>query len=196
MTATRIGYARCSTDQQDLAVQQAMLQALGVAPERIYMDRGLTGTTRARPGLDQVLAAVRAGDTLVVPKLDRLARSVPDARQIADALVARGVKLALGTSVYDPTDPLGKMFFNILATFAEFEVDLIRLRTREGMAMARAKGKLRGKRPKLSDKQHKELWRMYETGEYSINDLAELFAVSRPTVYRALARKTQRSAGR
>jgi len=196
MTATRVGYARCSTDQQDLAVQQAMLQELGVAPERIYMDRGLTGTTRARPGLDPALAAVRTGDTLVVPKLDRLARSVPDARQIADALVARGVKLALGTSVYDPTDPMGKMFFNILATFAEFEVDLIRLRTREGMAMARAKGKLRGKRPKLSDKQHKELWRMYETGEYSINDLAELFAVSRPTVYRALARKTQRSAGR
>jgi DNA invertase Pin-like site-specific DNA recombinase len=87
------------------------------------------------------------------PKLDRLARSVPDARQIADALVARGVKLALGTSVYDPADPMGKMFFNILATFAEFEADLIRLRTREGMAMARAKGKLRGKRPKLSDKQ-------------------------------------------
>jgi len=196
MTATRVGYARCSTDQQDLAAQQAMLQELGGAPERIYMDRGLTGTTRARPGLDQALAAVRAGDTLVVPKLDRLARSVPDARQIADALVARGVKLALGTSVYDPTDPMGKMFFNILATFAEFEVDLIRLRTREGMAMARAKGKLRGKRPKLSDTQHKELWRMYETGEYSINDLAELFAVSRPTVYRALARKTQRSAGR
>ena len=196
MTATRVGYARCSTDQQDLAAQQAMLQKLRVAPERIYMDRGLTGTTRARPGLDQALAAVRAGDTLVVPKLDRLARSVPDARQIADALVARGVKLALGTSVYDPTDPMGKMFFNILATFAEFEVDLIRLRTREGMAMARAKGKLRGKRPKLSDKQHQELWRMYETGEYSINDLAELFAVSRPTVYRALARKTPRSAGR
>ena len=79
------------------------------------------------------------------------------------------------------------MFFNILATFAEFEVDLIRLRTREGMAMARAKGRLKGKRPKLSNKQHKELWRMYETGEYSINDLAELFAVSRPTVYRTLA---------
>ena len=61
------------------------------------------------------------------------------------------------TSVYDPADPMGKMFFNILATFAEFEADLIRLRTREGMAMARAKGKLRGKRPKLSDKQHKKL---------------------------------------
>ena len=193
MTETRIGYARCSTDKQDLAAQRAMLEELGAAPDRIYMDRGLTGTTRTRPGLDQALAAVRAGDTLVVPKLDRLARSVPDARQIADALVARGVKLALGTSVYDPADPMGKMFFNILATFAEFEADLIRMRTREGMAIARAKGKLKGKRPKLSDKQQKELCRMYDTGAYSISDLAELFSVSRPTVYRTLARKTQQS---
>jgi len=193
MTTTLIGYARCSTDKQDLAAQQAMLEELGVAPDRIYTDRGRTGTTRDRPGLDQALAAVRAGDTLVVPTLDRLARSVPDARHIADALVERGVKLALGASVYDPTDPMGKMFFNILATFAEFEADLIRLRTREGMAIARAKGKLRGKRPKLSDKQHNELCRMYDTSEYSISDLAELFSVSRPTVYRTIARKAQRS---
>jgi DNA invertase Pin-like site-specific DNA recombinase len=193
MTETRIGYARCSTDKQDLTAQRAMLEELGVAPDRIYMDRGLTGTTRARPGLDQALAAVRAGDTLVVPKLDRLARSVPDARQIADALVERGVKLALGTSIYDPADPMGKMFFNILATFAEFEADLIRMRTREGMAIARAKGKLRGKQPKLSDKQQNELCRMHDSGEYSISDLAELFSVSRPTIYRTLARKAQRS---
>jgi len=193
MTKTLIGYARCSTDKQDLAAQQAMLEELGVAPDRIYTDRGRTGTTRDRPGLDQALAAVRAGDTLVVPTLDRLARSVPDARHIADALVERGVKLALGASVYDPTDPMGKMFFNILATFAEFEADLIRLRTREGMAIARAKGKLRGKRPKLSDKQHNELCRMYDTSEYSISHLAELFSVSRPTVYRTIARKAQRS---
>lgn len=93
----------------------------------------MTGTSRARPGLDQALAAVRAGDTLVMPKLDRLARSVADARAIADQLSARGVRLALGESVYDPADPMGKMFFNILATFAEFEADLIRLRPREGI---------------------------------------------------------------
>ena len=188
MTRTRIGYARCSTDKQDLTAQQAALVELGVAPDRIYTDRGLTGTHRARPGLDQALAAVRAGDTLVVPKLDRLARSVPDARDIADSLVKRDVKLALGTSVYDPSDPMGKMFFNILATFAEFEADLIRMRTREGMAIARAKGKLRGKQPKLSSKQQKELCRMHASGEYSISDLAELFSISRPTVYRTLAR--------
>ena len=65
----------------------------------------------------------------------------------------RGVKLQIGASVHDPSDPMGKLFFNILATFAEFEADLIRMRTREGMAVARAKGKPRGKRPKLSDRQ-------------------------------------------
>ncbi len=189
MTMTLIGYARCSTDKQDLAAQKAALTELGVSPDRIYTDHGLTGTNRSRPGLDQALAAVRTGDTLVVPKLDRLARSVPDARSIADALVARGIRLALGASVYDPADPMGKMFFNILATFAEFESDLIRLRTREGMAVARSRGKLRGKPPKLSDKQQKELRRMYDTGEYSISDLAELFSISRPTVYRTLARQ-------
>ena len=132
---------------------------------------------------------MRTGDTLVVPKLDRLARSVPDARTIADALVARGVRLALGASLYDPADPMGKIFFNILATFAEFEADLIRLRTREGMAIARARGRLRGKPPKPSDRQQKELRRMRDTGEYTISDLAELFSVSRPTVYRTLRRQ-------
>lgn len=188
MTQTRIGYARCSTDKQDLAAQRAALADLGVAPDRIYTDHGFSGSNRARPGLDQALAAVRAGDILVVPKLDRLARSVPDARAIADQLSACGVKLALGHSLYDAADPMGRMFFNILATFAEFESDLIRQRTREGMAIARAKGKLRGKPPKLSDKQQKELCRMHATATYSISDLAELFSVSRPTVYRTLAR--------
>ena len=171
MTATLIGYARCSTDRQDLDAQRQERLALGVAEDRIYTDHGLTGTTRARPGLD------------------RLARSVPDARAIADRLRERDVKLALGRALYDPGDPMGKLFFNILATFAEFEADLIRMRTREGMAIARAKGKLRGKQPKLSDRQQRELCRMHATGEYSISDLAELFSVSRPTVYRTLNRR-------
>ncbi len=188
MNTTLIGYARCSTDAQDLTAQKQALEKLGVTPDRIYTDHGLTGTNRARPGLDQALAAVREGDTFIVPKLDRLARSVPDARAIADQLEEKGVKLALGASVHDPADPMGKMFFNILATFAEFESDLIRMRTREGMAIARAKGKLRGKQPKLSDKQQKELCRMHGTGGYSISDLAEVFSVSRPTVYRTLSR--------
>ena len=193
---TRIGYARCSTDTQDLEAQRAALVDLGVAEDRIYTDHGLTGTNRERPGLAQALAAVRAGDTLVVPKLDRLARSVPDARAIAAELTARGVKLALGGSVHDPSDPMGKMFSNILATFAEFEADLIRMRTREGMAVARAKGKLRGKKPKLSDRRQAELRRMYDAGDHSISDLAEVFDVSRPTVYRVLQRVSGQSAGK
>lgn len=182
-----IGYARCSTDEQDLTAQRNRLRELGVPEPRIYVDHGLTGTNRERPGLAQALAAVREGDTLVVPKLDRLARSVPDARAIADELTAHGVRLSLGGQVYDPTDPMGKMFFSILAVFAEFEVDLLRMRTKEGMAVARAKGKLKGRQPKLTPKQRAELVKMHETRDYSISDLAEVFAVSRPTVYRVLA---------
>jgi DNA invertase Pin-like site-specific DNA recombinase len=189
MAATLVGYCRCSTDSQDVTAQRQRLRELGVTEDRVYLDHGLTGANRKRPGLDQALAAVRAGDTLVVPKLDRLARSVPDARAIGDDLAARGIKLSLGGQVYDPADPMGKMFFNILATFAEFEVDLLRMRTREGMAVARAKGKLRGRQPKLSPRQQTELRRMHATGDYTIADLAELFTVSRPTVYRTLQRE-------
>ena len=105
------------------------------------------------------------------------------------------MKLALGASVHDPTDPMGRMFFNILATFAEFEADLIRMRTKEGMAVARARGKLKGKKPKLSDRRQAELRRMHDTGAYSISDLAELFDVSRPTVYRVLQRVPSQGAG-
>jgi len=85
-----VAYARCSTDDQDLTAQRDALIALGVTPERIYVDHGLTGTNRARPGFREALAACRAGDTLVVTKLDRLARSLPDVRDIVDELTQRG----------------------------------------------------------------------------------------------------------
>ena len=94
MTALLIGNARCSTDEQDLTVQREGLAALGVTPDRIYVDHGLTGSNRERPGLREALAACRDGDTLVVTKLDRLARSPSDARAIADELTTRRVRLA------------------------------------------------------------------------------------------------------
>ena len=100
MTALLIGYARVSTDAQDLTAQRDGLLALGVDPSRIYVDHGLTGTNRERPGLREALAACREGDTLVVTKLDRLARSLPDARAIAEELTRRQVRLSLGGSVY------------------------------------------------------------------------------------------------
>jgi len=183
-----IGYSRCSTDKQDLAAQRHTLRQLGVSDDRVYLDHGMTGRNRRRPGLQQALAAVREGDTLVVPKLDRLARSVPDARAIGDSLAVGGVRLSIGGTVYDPTDPMGKMFFNILATFAEFEVDLLRMRTREGMAIARANGRLKGKQPKLSARQRFHVLQLAQAGEHTIAELAELFSVSRPTIYREIAR--------
>src|SRR5258706_635627 len=108
MSGTVIGQPRCSPDDQALTAQRDRLRDLGVAERRISLDHGLTGTNRHRPGLDQELAAVCGGDTLVVPKLDRLARSVPDARAIGDDIAARGIKLSLGGQVYDPTDPWAK----------------------------------------------------------------------------------------
>jgi DNA invertase Pin-like site-specific DNA recombinase len=184
----KIGYARCSTDQQDLEVNRLILLELGVPEDRIYLDRAYSGSDRVRPGLDQALAAVRPGDTLVVPKLDRLARSVPDARDIGDTLAARDIRLQLGAMVYDPADPMGKMFFGILATFAEFEVGLLRMRTREGMAIARAKGRLKGRAPKLSPARQAHLLKLHAAGEHTIAELAERFEVSRQTVYRVLER--------
>lgn len=93
----------------------------------------------------------------MVTKLDRLARSLPDARAIADELTARRVALKLGGFAYDPTDAVGRLLFNVLAMVAEFEADLIRLRTREGMKVAKAKGHLRGKQPKLNRRQEAHL---------------------------------------
>ena len=127
-----IGYARCSTDKQDLTAQRQQLTALGVPAGRIYLDKGLTGTSRARPGLDQALAAVREGDTFTVTKLDRLARSVPDALDILSQLSSQGVRFALGNSACDWNDPFARMFLQILAVIAESEANLIRQRTREG----------------------------------------------------------------
>jgi DNA invertase Pin-like site-specific DNA recombinase len=121
---------RVSTEQQDLTAQRNGLHALGVGDDRIYVDHGLTGANRDRPGLRLALAACRAGDTLVVTKSDRLARSLPDARDILDELTKRNVKLSLGGSIHDPTDPVGRLLFNVLAMVAEFEADLIRLGSR------------------------------------------------------------------
>src|SRR6188508_1253276 len=98
MASLLIGYARVSTDEQDLTAQRHALAALGVTTDGIYVDHGLTGTNRDRPGLREALAACREGDTLVVTKLDRLARSLPDARAIADELTAGQVRLNLGGS--------------------------------------------------------------------------------------------------
>jgi len=184
MNQLLVGYARVSTEQQDLTALRNNLAALGVGDDRIYVDHGLTGTNRDRPGLRLALAACHSGDTLVVTKLDRLARSLPDARDILDELSQRQVRLSLGGSIHDPTDPVGRLLFNVLAMVAEFEAELVSMRTREGMKVAKAKGRLRGKQPKLTKIQSKHLMELHGSGAYTTAELAELFSVSRATVYR------------
>ncbi|MCC3265275.1 recombinase family protein [Arthrobacter gengyunqii] len=188
MSAHIVGYARVSTSEQDLTVQQNQLAALGVPEDLIYTDHGLTGTNRDRPGLRQALAAVRDGDTFVITKLDRLARSLPDARDILEELTKKNVKLSIGGSIHDPSDPVGRLLFNVLAMVAEFESDLIRARTREGMQIAKAKGRLRGKQPKLSKSQEAHVVSLYNAGEHTTTEIAELFQVARSTVYRIIQR--------
>lgn len=190
-TAVQIGYARCSTQHQDqdLTAQRDRLTTLGVEPGRIYTDAGLSGANRDRPGLCEAFAALRDGDTLVVTKLDRLARSVRDAADIAAEVEQRGARLSIGGSIHDPTNPMGKLLFNVLAMVAEFEADLIRQRTREGMAVAKARGRLRGKRPKLSPAQERHLVGLVGSGEHTTSEVAALMGVSRATVYRALERQ-------
>ena len=142
-----------------------------------------------RPGLREAMAACRAGDTLVATEVDRLARSPSGVSDIADELTAKGVVLSLGGSTHDPTDPVARLLFNVLGMVAEFEADLIRARTREGMAVAKAQGRLKGKQPKLSKTQRKHLLTLHDAGEHTQAELAELFRVSRTTVYRELQRR-------
>jgi DNA invertase Pin-like site-specific DNA recombinase len=125
---------------------------------------------------------------LAVTKLDRLARSLPDARDILDELTRRNVKLSLGGSIHDPTDPVVQLLFNVLAMVAELESDLIKMCTREGMKVAKAKGRLRGKQPKLKPNHAKHLLEKHDSGNYSQAELDELFGVGRSTIYRTIDR--------
>ncbi|WP_336653522.1 MULTISPECIES: recombinase family protein [unclassified Leucobacter] len=190
MSGMKVGYARVSTAEQDLASQREGLTALGVDSKHIYVDHGLTGRNRDRPGLAQALAAAnREGDMLVVTKLDRLARSLPDARDIVDELTEKGVALNIGGAVHDPNDPVGRLLFNVLGMVAEFEADLIRARTREGMQIAKRAGRLRGRQPKLSAAKRKHLLELAAAGKHTQAELGELLGVSRTTIYRELRRE-------
>ena len=167
---------------------------MGVDEERIYIDHGYTGRNRERPALEKAQAACREGDEFCVASLDRMARSIIDAHQIAKELEDRGVKLNIGGTIYDPKDPVSGLFFSILAAFAQFQVELIRKGTREGLAVAKEKGRLKGKPPKLNAKQEKHLIGLWRAGTHNDGDLAEIFGVARSTVYRTRKRVEAREA--
>jgi DNA invertase Pin-like site-specific DNA recombinase len=185
--STKIGYARVSTDEQDLEAQREQLSRLGVEPEHLYFDEGLTGKNRNRPGLESALKALRPDDVFVVTKLDRLGRSARDLGDIAQELQSRGITLSLGGKPYDPTDPMDKLFFGMLGLFAEFERDLISARTKEALAVPERRAKMTGRQPKLSAAQKKQVVRLHTEGDHSPAEIGAMFGVSRQTVYRVVA---------
>ncbi|MFF4625845.1 recombinase family protein [Nonomuraea jabiensis] len=172
MNGTRVGYARCSTDEQDAIIQTEQLLTLGVPEDRFYIDRGFSGTTRRnRAGLDQALAAVWDGSVFTVTKFDRFARNMAEANQTLTDLSGRGVLFGLGASVYDWNDPFGRLFLQTLAMVAESEATLGHMRSREGMAPAK-KGKLKSKQPKLPEPARRSIRWRYAEGEVSLASLA------------------------
>jgi DNA invertase Pin-like site-specific DNA recombinase len=183
-----IGYARCSTDKQDLEANRQILLELGVAAEHIYLDKAYSGTNRARPGLDQALAAVRAGGTVVTPK-PRPARPLRTRRPSDRRLLGRPRHSAAARhDDLRPHRPDGQDVLQHPGHLRRVRGRPLRMRTREGMAIARAKGKLKGRAPKLSPARQAHLLKLHAAEEHTIAELAELFEVSRPTVYRVLER--------
>src|SRR5919199_3095295 len=181
-----IGYARVSTDEQNLDSQIDALVQAGCERRHIYTDK-VSGTKDQRPGLEQALSHLRPGDTLVVWRLDRLGRSLRHLIDTVTALAERGVGFRSLTESIDTTTSGGKLVFHIFGALAEFERELIRERTRAGLAAARARGR-QGGRPKKLDSAKKVAMAqaLYDQGSHSIQDICLMLGISRATLYRAI----------
>ena len=178
------GYARVSkTDDQDLALQLRALKAAGC--DRVVEERA-SGGRFDRPALHRLLDELRPGDIVVVWKLDRLARSLKDMLTLLDRIEAAGAGFRSLTEAVDTTTPPGRMMMQMLGAFAEFERSLIRERTLAGLAAARERGRVGGRRPKLTGEQRHEIRLMLEAGRTSA-DIARLFRVHRSTITRLAA---------
>lgn len=187
-----IGYARVSRQQdQDTATQVQALTQAGV--ERIYQEHA-SGGRWDRPELHRLLDQLRAGDVVVVWKLDRLSRSLKDLLHLLDQLSARGAGFQSLTERIDTTTPAGRMLLQMVGAFAEFEREMIRERTRAGLEAARQQGRVGGRRPKLSSRQREELVRGVREGRYSMAEAARLFGVHPATVSRLMAQARQQGA--
>lgn len=180
---TVIGYARVSTKDQDLDGQVDQLTAAG--SDRVYREH-VSGIARSRPELVKALDYLRAGDTLAVTRLDRLGRSVKELHQISEQLHDCEVALVVLSQGIDTSTPGGRLFFTMLAAIAEFEHDLVVERTKDGLAAARARGRRGGRRPRLSAVQSKQVQTMYDSRDYTVQQIADAFKVSRQTVYRTI----------
>lgn len=176
-----IGYARVSTDDQNLDLQKDALS--GATCERIFEDR-LSGAKAERPGLRAALDYVREGDVLVVWRLDRLSRSLKDLIEIVSRLELRGIGLKSLHESIDTSSSSGKLIFHIFAALAEFERNLIRERTNAGLQAARARGR-KGGRPKVLDTDKRSLAvRLYDERKHSIDQICKMMGISKPTLYK------------
>lgn len=177
-----IGYARVSTDDQNLDGQTDALTAAGA--ERIYADK-ISGSKRERPELDRMLDQLREGDVVTVTKYDRLARSLKDLLEIVEIIAEKKAGFRSLAEDIDTTTPAGRLVFHIFASIAQFERERISERTREGLAAAKKRGRVGGRPPALTPPQKAEVRRMRDDEGRSITEIAHLFAVSQQTIRRA-----------
>jgi DNA invertase Pin-like site-specific DNA recombinase len=177
----RIGYARVSTEDQHLDLQRDALQQAGC---RVVYEEAASGKSAARPELEQCRKALRSGDTLVVWRLDRLGRSLPDLVQIVAELERSGIGFESLTEKIETNSAAGKLVFHVFAALAEFERSLIRERTHAGLAAARARGRSGGRKPKLGEKQLREIKALLRDPDIQVADVARRFGVSRTTLYK------------
>jgi DNA invertase Pin-like site-specific DNA recombinase len=180
-----VGYARVSTGQQDLQLQLDALKVAGVSKANLYTDK-ISGSKAARPGLDQCLSQLKPGDTLVVWRLDRLGRSVRHLIDVIEDLRQRGVGFkSLRDGAIDTTTASGKLIFHIFTALAEFERSLIQERTRAGLSVARARGRLGGRPPmSLDDPRIQTAKRLHADRSMVVADICKTLQISRPTLYR------------
>ncbi len=176
-----IGYARVSTDDQNLDLQRDALKTAGC--EQIFTDR-VSGTKAERAGLKDALSHLRSGDTLVVWRLDRLGRSLRHLIDTVTDLEARGIGFKSLTENIDTTTSGGKLVFHIFAALAEFEREIIRERTKAGLTAARARGKSGGRPKALTQKQIQMLRNLAADPANSIDDICKTLGISRTTYYR------------
>jgi DNA invertase Pin-like site-specific DNA recombinase len=180
MSAIRWGYGRVSTLDQNPRSQHDALLAAGVKPEHMYIETAST-RLKLRPKLEELRKLFRAGDILTVTKADRIARSTLDLLQIVASLDEAEVKLELLSGAFNRDDPWGKALFGVQAVFAELERDLIRMRTMEGLASAKAHGNVGGRPRKIGPKQGTTVSRM-RAGGASGREIAEALGVGVSTV--------------
>lgn len=185
-----IGYARVSTADQNLDLQTDALQEAGCA--RIFTDKA-SGTLADRPQLSAALDYMRPGDTLTVWRLDRLGRSLRHLVDTVTNLQERGVGFRSLQESIDTTTTGGRLVFHVFCALAEFERDLVRERTHAGLAAARARGRVGGRKPSLSPDQVAVARRLYAEGNHTVAEIARIVGVSRATVYRQIGPSPDRA---